>query len=466
MLIADDIDQSQSCILGFESYCCDPPKEAAAAVSEGASDFNNVVHQFLSAGTCSVVSSILNKRQSSGIGISTVTTLYMASRLAPLLWDYINSPSEAQYLQAYQQDWDLQRSQVDGSVPSWSSLVNTVEHASDTTAVVGAIAQALCPTVTGTGSIDPIICSLSTCSGGATCPATQKRARASTPPDVTDQNYPTVAVRTGPGMTDALTFGAGQVEWWIQAKNLDWWQGSNHGIDSFLGTEIASSFYVDFTQNPSDNVFTGAGPVWGCTIVSVVTNLGAWTAHFWQGFFNDMAAFTPHVLDFLENGNAFEGYLGLADLVASGMPFDIRSDLVQFISVKITTPQLYTIIPGATFWQRPQLVTLPGQYYPLQVALIQQRIRAIFRADNLPIDVHTYGSDQLIWNWEPEFVPTGDGLTVNIRWSWRVDRSPRLTNAPWTGMLTIQRSPINYVAVVPTVSIRVEGVEVLNQFFF
>src|SRR6266699_4355694 len=88
----------------------------------------------------------------------------------------------------------------------------------------------ICTAITG-ATFDPIICSVDTCSDGFACPL-QGRAMGKVPVDITPQNYDTTAVKAGPDFTEPGTFAAGPLAWWTQAKNLDWWLGSNHGIDS------------------------------------------------------------------------------------------------------------------------------------------------------------------------------------------------------------------------------------------
>jgi hypothetical protein len=261
-------------------------------------------------------------------------------------------------------------------VPSWLDLTGSI--IGKTTTVFDTVAVKLCASVTKS-SFDPITCSLATC--GGIC-ALDKRAMGPLPADLTAQGLDTSAVRIGGDFTDPNTSPVGRTAWWQQAKNLDWWMGSNHGVDSVFGTEIASSAFVDFSQNPSENLVTGAGPVWGCTAVAVVSNFGAWTAHFWQGFFSDDSLFAPEVIGFLGNGNALENYPGLSQLAAPGGPFDLAH--VSFLSILIMTPQTFEMLQNSPF-ERPQAQPGFGPLYPAQIAQMQQRLDEIFGVTDLKI---------------------------------------------------------------------------------
>ncbi|KAH8901608.1 glycoside hydrolase [Thozetella sp. PMI_491] len=431
--IADDIDRQPSCILGFSTYCCDPPRDLSHAAQEGESDFVAVSRAFMTGGTCNAGGSSLAKRQS-GSELGVVSTMYMAQRLAPLIWDYLHSEFESTLIEAYAQDWESVRRQTGNIAPSWGEMVDTVAPLSINADITEAIAKKLCTklVIVTTGSD---VCSLETC-GGATCPA-QKRAMTETPADVTGRDYDTSNLRQGPAMTQPNNnFPGGVIEWWRQAKNLAWWRGSNHGFSRATLGGIPSSAFVDFALTLGENVVTGAGPVWGCTTVAVVSERGAWTAHIWEGpyFTNgDAILFANEVLEFLQNGNAAEGYPGLANLVAPGGAFHGTTHL----QVHILTPQQYTIIPG-TVTAAPHYIPNVGQRYPLEVSLIQSTLQSILGVAANPI-VHTYLVDGQIRVWRQIATTTSAGSTFH--WAMTLDRTPRLTIAPWTGMFTVQRSP-------------------------
>jgi hypothetical protein len=372
----------------------------------------------------------------------------MAIRLAPMLYDWDWSNSERTYITPFQQIWDEERSVYGNEYPSFQSMADSLANIdTSTNNAVDYLDHKLCnPSVTG--SFDRVVCSTTTCSGGSAC--TLKRWMATVPDDITSQNFVTTAVRIGTDFTEPGN-PVDATHWWQQAKNLDWWMGSNHGVDLITGEEIASSAYVGFDQNPGQNLVTGAGPVWGCTTVAVVSNFGAWTAHFWQGFFEDDALFQQKVLDFLGPGNWGELYPGLNDYTGVGGPFDLAR--TSFLSVVIMTPQAYTqrmVDPLL----RPEIVPGFGPYYPTRVAAIQQRLDEIFGvADGtLHTTLHTYASDQLIWDYVPTFTVNAAAM-LNVHWSWALDRQSRLVAAPYTGMMTIQRRATNVPGLSPAVRI-------------
>jgi hypothetical protein len=363
-------------------------------------------------------------------------------------WEFLNS--ERKYIQPFQQTWDDEVRADGNRFPTFDTLAtdlaekkpasrNAIDYIDDT--LCGAIA---------TGSFDPIVCSLKTCSG-TSCPL--KRAMATVPDDIANQGFDTSDVRIGLDFTHPDYSHVEPTAWWQQAKCLDWWQGSNHGVDSISNTEIASSAYVGFEQNPGENLITGAGPVWGCTIVAVVTNFGAWTAHFWQGFFSDENLFQLQVLDFLEFGNFLENYPGLHEKVVSGGPFDVARDGFKFLSITIMTPQAFEMVQLDPF-SKPVPVPGFGPMYPDKVTRIQNKLDEIFgvQQDSLNIDLYTYGSDQTIWNWVPEVTVDPTGM-FDIHWSWKLDRQARLIDNPYTGMMTIQRRATNVPGQSPAVRI-------------
>ena len=292
--------------------------------------------------------------------------------------------------------------------------------------------------ITYNATIDNILCSSETCSD-VSCSG--PRLRGATPADVMPATYDVTQLFAGPDFSAPADFILGLNEWWIEAKTVDWWLGSNHGIDSITGAEIASSLYTGFDQFPNENLITGAGPVWGCTIVSVVSNTGAWTAHFWEGFFGNDALFQDKVLNFLYQGNPAEQYPGLAALAGNGQPFNNAGN--TFLSVIIMTPEDFIQVVDPILNGPPTIIQLVGEKYPARVQQIQQVLNNIFGFD-IGSQVVTYASDQAIWSWQqPDFT----GNTMN--WGWRLDRSIRRQDQPWLGMLTIQRRPTSSPDIFP-----------------
>ncbi|KAH8800238.1 hypothetical protein F5884DRAFT_757851 [Xylogone sp. PMI_703] len=209
----------------------------------------------------------------------------MAAMLAPLLyaWDFDLS-GEGQYLKPYQAAWDQELKSTGSSLPDFETLAG---HLKSTTNPTNDVFQALCPNLQKV-TWDTPVCSIQTCSGAA-CSLAARAMTIPVPADIIPQNFDTSGVVGATSFTEMNTFAAGATSWWVQMKNRDWWQGSNHGVDSLTNEELASSAIVDFTQNPGQTVITGAGPVWGCTAVAVVSQRGAYTTHFWESFFSDQS---------------------------------------------------------------------------------------------------------------------------------------------------------------------------------
>lgn len=460
--VARDINQG-SCLFGFSSYCCDPPANTDAAVTEGLNEFKAIVQSFLSGGTCTFSSSTLSSKRDGSPGV--VTTLEMAEILANVINGYNDNGTDKPYFVAALNFWNEQVAVFNSNAPNSAALIDSVIHA--TTDIVTTLTEDLCPEL-ATSTFDPIVCSIDTCGAGASgagaCPLT-KRARARTPADIF--NIDTTLVTASRDYTSPTDVNIGLIPWWTRAKNLDWWQGSNHGVETGTGRMIGSSFYQPFDQQMDVNVFTGAGPVWGCTIVAVVSDAGAWTAHFWQPFFNkeNDLQFQTEVLNFLQNGNAAENYPGLAQLFGPGRPFDKARN--QFIYVVIMSPRRYTQQNNPNPAVRPLIIQDPndGPLYPDRLAAIQNQIRAIFQAPGLGIYTYLYNTDQSIWNWvEQEKTDPNTGVK-SIHWTWKLDRSVRLDNAPWTGMMTIQRRATSSIDLDPSVRLLCENNLIFTREF-
>ncbi len=62
------------------------------------------------------------------------------------------------------------------------------------------------------------------------------------------------------------------------------------------------------------------GPFGAARVVAVISDRGAWTAHFWERFLMDDNLFQTQVLNFLAHGNGAEGYYGLSNLIYAGGP--------------------------------------------------------------------------------------------------------------------------------------------------
>lgn len=445
-----------NCVRGYGSFCCDAPVNLLAGRGDPqVMDFQRLVHAFITTGTCTAGHGVFrHKRQLGGFTSLHPSSHDMAVRLAPMLYDWVWSRSERRYIVPFQQAWDDERS-ADGDLvlPTFDELASLMaQHNFADSSAVDYVDDELCNGAAITVTVDPLVCSLATCGGGV-C-AAGKRWMATVPDDVSVVGFDTSGARIGTDFTDP-SIDNPEV-WWQQAKNLDWWQGSNHGVDA-AGQERASSAFVDFNNNPGQNIFTGAGPVWGCTAVAIVTNRGAWTAHFWQNFFTNDALFQANVLDFLESGSIWEPYPGLNDLVQPGGPFDLPQ--TTFLYILIMTPKAYTLTPSPA--GRPQLVQGTGPLYPARIAQIEQKLNQIFGVTNLNIPRYLYNSDQGIWNWVR--TTTTVGTSTHVHWTWRLDRQDRLVQMPWVGMLTIQRRATNVPSMRAEVRVYAEDDRVFSQ---
>ena len=112
---------------------------------------------------------------------------------------------------------------------------------------------------------------------------------------------------------------------------------------------------------------------------------------------------------------------------------------------------------------RPMVQFGVGQMYPARITQIRRKLDEIFGvADGtLNMVAHTYGSDQSIWNWIA-ILPTVGGA-VGLHWTCELDRSARMLDAPYAGMMTIQRRATNVPGLNPAVKIFVEDDLVFGQ---
>ena len=84
-----------------------------------------------------------------------------------------------------------------------------------------------------------------------------------------------------PQLTHPDHWELGPNDWWRQMKN----NVDMHGASTGKGYPSPDDFYSDhatfrkFTENP---IGTGVTPMWGCTGMVVVSNVGVYVAHFWQ----------------------------------------------------------------------------------------------------------------------------------------------------------------------------------------
>ncbi|KAL1869089.1 hypothetical protein VTK73DRAFT_3367 [Phialemonium thermophilum] len=442
------------------------------SISQALADFEKDVSTFLSGDTCNLGADLdaLSRRQISGSN-SQITTYYMAQKLVTLLYSWDFDSFEIKYIQPYRDIWERIRNQLGSNVPSWDSLASFVARVGDAVDTIAVLAKQLCPTLsTETDKPDIPDCSPETC-GGVSCPVSQsrltERAMADVPRDIMPQNFDTTGVQRSIDFTAPGTFPAGQTAWWMQVKNLDWWQGSNHGVLPGPPPQppIASSRYLDLIANPGQNVFTGAGPVYGCTVVAVVSNLGAWTGHFWERFFRHDDLFDPNVLQFLNNGNPAEGYDSLAQYLNPSGPFDRRNPLVEFVRIFIMTPLGWTTGDDATTRRPPSIINLPTIRFPDQINQIISRLDDLFTTSLgqntigiLTVQPYYYDPGVLQWTLV-RTVPTP-------KWRAEINRSPRRDQNPWLGMLTIQRRALNSQTVPPAIRVYIENRVVFEQTYF
>ncbi|KAI2602587.1 hypothetical protein GGR54DRAFT_492301 [Hypoxylon sp. NC1633] len=237
-------------------------------------------------------------------------------------------------------------------------------------------------------------------------------------------------------ITDRIEFSspqswpAGEVDWWQHVKPLLWTDGSHHGLDPTLPANdqgIPSSRFVAFDNSAFDTTVTGAGPVWGCTILAVVTPRGAYTAHFWEvPYFTrtdnngipHWARF-PEVLNFIQNGYPTQNYPGLLELMQPGREF---ADIRTFINNGQAYLALMT--PAAPGSNAPR--------YPNQVTQIRATAATALGVDPRNFRIRTYTVDTGISFWH---------ATDNNNGFYYTDRSGRFANQPWRGYMAIIRRP-------------------------
>jgi hypothetical protein len=89
-------------------------------------DFLRLVHAFMTSGTCSANpgETIPRKRQSPSLLQPDST--FMATKLAPLLYDYARSGINSQYIQPFQKTWDDERNVNGGFLPTFGELASGV----------------------------------------------------------------------------------------------------------------------------------------------------------------------------------------------------------------------------------------------------------------------------------------------------------------------------------------------------
>ncbi len=114
-----------NCVRGYGSFCCDPPVNTLAGRSDPQmQDFQRYAHAFMLYGTCSVNGggAIPRKRQLSSL--LNPGSHDMALKLGPLLYDWVWSSSERQYLTPFQQIWDDEVSATGNVFPKFDALAN------------------------------------------------------------------------------------------------------------------------------------------------------------------------------------------------------------------------------------------------------------------------------------------------------------------------------------------------------
>ncbi|KAK0654974.1 hypothetical protein B0T16DRAFT_450721 [Cercophora newfieldiana] len=123
-------------------------------------------------------------------------------------------------------------------------------------------------------------------------------------------------------------------QWWRSAKLLAWHYGSQHGFDfstpNRLGHASSSCVFRFQDEFPHRTHITGAGPVWGCTILVVMNERGAYTTHWWQNpsFESGLAYFRRDVIDFLWRGGA-DGNTGLREHAQPSATSDLEKQVAR-----------------------------------------------------------------------------------------------------------------------------------------
>ncbi len=110
---------------GYGSFCCDPSVNSLAGRSDPqVQDFQRYAHAFMLYGTCSVNGggSIPRKRQLSSL--LNPGSHDMALKLGPLLYGWIWSEDDRQYLTPFQQIWDDEVSATGNVFPKFDVLAN------------------------------------------------------------------------------------------------------------------------------------------------------------------------------------------------------------------------------------------------------------------------------------------------------------------------------------------------------
>ena len=145
--VADDIGQG-GCILGFSSYCCDPPAPNAASVDQAVQAFQANAHAFMANGVCSAQPAPAPEKRQNSDG-SSISSLQMAKILLPLLYAWNFDSFERPLIQPYQAAWDQERLLFPGG--DFLSFQDLADQAlpSDTSgnAATGVLSGLLCHTI-------------------------------------------------------------------------------------------------------------------------------------------------------------------------------------------------------------------------------------------------------------------------------------------------------------------------------
>jgi hypothetical protein len=145
--VADDIGQG-GCILGFSSYCCDPPAPNAAGVDQAVQAFQANAHAFMANGVCSAQPAPAPEKRQNSDG-SSISSLQMAKILLPLLYAWNFDSFERPLIQPYQAAWDQERLLFPGG--DFLSFQDLADQAlpSDTSgnAATGVLSGLLCHTI-------------------------------------------------------------------------------------------------------------------------------------------------------------------------------------------------------------------------------------------------------------------------------------------------------------------------------
>lgn len=142
IVVADDIGQG-SCILGFSSYCCDPPQGATGG-DQAVQAFQATVHAFMANGVCSAPPAPGKRQNSDG---SSISSLQMAQILLPLLYAWNFDSLEMPLIQPYQAAWDQERLLFPSEFLSFQGLADeALPSATSGNAAVGVLSGLLCNT--------------------------------------------------------------------------------------------------------------------------------------------------------------------------------------------------------------------------------------------------------------------------------------------------------------------------------